>query len=345
MKNIFEQNLDDVVNADFIPIEKLKGKTLFVTGATGLIGHTLVSSLIRANEVKNTHIKILALVRNIERARERFKNVSKRGCDAECLGLHFVEGSVEEFCLDNVKEKFRYSDYNNKIDYIVHGASNTSSMGFIRNPVETIETAVIGTRNMLEVAKYCHVEGFVYLSSMEVYGHPAKGHKVTESEMGGLSSLDVRNSYPISKQLCEAMCIAYYKEYGLSAKIIRLAQTFGPDVSSSDGRIFAYLFKCVNEKKNIVLKTKGESERSYLTSANAATAVLAVLLNGENGTAYNAAQEESYCSISKMAEKIAEQYRLKVVYEIEDEEKNGFPQVIYMDMDTSRLRSLGWHTI
>ena len=330
MVNIFKQDIDTVVNSDFIPWEKLNQKTILITGATGLIGYTLVSSMIKAREERNQDINLILLVRNREKAEERFKEIIKHSDGV----INFIESSVENFNTVMLR--------NCKIDYVIHGASNTSSKGFVEYPVETIDTAVIGTRNLLRVAMEHKVDGFVYLSSMEVYGYPEKGHKVTEDEIGNLTSLDVRNSYPISKVLCESMCVAFAKEYDVPTKIIRLTQTFGPGVNYTDNRIFAYFLRCINEKQDIVLKTKGETERSYLYTTDAVTAILTVLLKGENGKAYNAANEDTYCSIAKMAESVAAGAGIRVIYDIQDEASNGYPQTLYMDLDTSLLRSLGW---
>lgn len=319
----FIEDMELVCNADFIPWEKLKDKTIFVTGATGLIGYTLVNSLVYASKKKSLNIKVIALVRDIERAKERFKDISDE--------ITFLVGNVEKF-----------PEITEKIDYIIHGASQTASKAFINQPVETIMTALKGTENMLELAKNKNVSGMVYMSSMEVYGHPQKGHKVTENEIGNLSPLDVRNSYPISKIQCESLCCAYAKGYGIPVMSVRLTQTFGPGVNYNDTRVFAEFARCVSEKRDIVLKTKGETERSYLYTADAATAILTILLKGAPGQSYNAADEKTYCSIAEMAEKVAKSGGINVRFEIEDENKNGFPKALYMDLDTSLLRSLGW---
>lgn len=222
------------------------------------------------------------------------------------------------------------------VDYIIHGASQTASKEFVDHAVETINTAVMGTRNMLELAREKQVEGFVYLSSMEVYGYPKKGHKVTELEIGTFSPLQLRDSYPICKLMCENMCAAYASEYHVAAKICRLTQTLASEAPDTDKRLFAYFDKCVRNKENIVLKTSGKTERSYLHSLDAATAILTILLSGENGAVYNAADEETYCSVAKMANGIA------VEYDIQPASENGFPDTLYMNLDTSKLKKLGW---
>lgn len=326
--SIFQENIIDAVKSEFIPWDEFRRKSFFITGATGLIGFSLIRVLLEANKEYELDLKVYALVRDLKRANNKFKE--------------FEKNEALELCLGSVEELPLISD---SVDYIVHGASQTLSKEMVDHAVETIETAVNGTKNLLELAREKKTDSFVYLSSMEMYGHPVKGHKVTEDEAGMLSPLILRNSYPISKLMCESMCCAYASEYGVPAKIARLTQTFGPNVNYNDTRIFSYFASCVSEGKDIVLKTKGESERSYLFSTDAATAILVILLKGKNGQAYNCADERTYCSIADMAEKVAKDGGVRVRYEVEDEEKNGFPKPVYMDLDTTLLKGLGWKTI
>ena len=326
--SIFQESLDDAVAVDFIPWNDLKEKVIFITGGTGLIGSTLIRVIIRANHRYELNLKVIALVRNIEKAKEKFKS------EDYSEKLIFCVGSVENL-----------PEINEDVDYIIHGASQTSSKEFINHAVETIQTAVVGTQNLLELAVRKQVKAFVYLSSMEIYGYPERGHKVTEKEAGALSPLDIRNSYPISKQMCEAMCCAYASEYSIPVKIARLTQTFGPGVNYDDTRIFAYFARCVVEKKDIVLKTKGETERCYLYTSDAVTAILTIMLKGKSGQAYNCADENTYCSIAEMAEKVATDGGISVKYEIENEAKNGFPKTLYMYLDTTQLCNIGWKPI
>lgn len=324
--SVLQEDLEWICSAEYIPWELLRNKRVLVTGATGLIGYTFVNALIYANREKNLGLKITALVRDEDRARERFAEVRD--------DVEWLVGSVENMPAPD-----------GPVDYVIHGASQTASRGFVQKPVETIQTALKGTSNLLELAKEKRTSGFVYLSSMEVYGYPQKGHKVTEDEMGALSPLEIRSSYPISKQQCESLCCAYAAEYGVPARIVRLTQTFGPGVNYNDGRVFAEFGRCVREKREIVLKTKGETERSYLYTADAATAILTVMLKGQPGTAYNAANEETYCSIAEMARRVAAIGGVQVKFDLQDEKKNGYLPPLYMDLDTSRLRALGWENI
>lgn len=298
----------------------LSGKTVLVTGATGLIGSALVKTLCALEDVN-----IIALVRNVEKAKQVFSGYEK---------------SRLSFCKGDVLSRITLTE---PVDYIVHGASQTASKAFVESPVETICTAIQGTLNLLEVAREKNVKGFVYLSSMEVYGTPTTRDKVAETDGVVLDTMAVRSSYPEAKRACESLCTAYAQEYGVPAKVARLTQTFGPGVRYDDGRVFAEFARCVIEHRDIVLKTKGETERCYLYLTDAVSAILTILLKGESGQAYNAANEATYCSILEMAQMVARLGDIQVQFDLaESAEKLGYAKTLCMNLDTQKLQTLGW---
>ena len=202
-----------------------------------------------------------------------------------------------------------------------------------------------GTSKVLEAAVKSNVKSMVFLSTMEVYGTPETDEKIFEDHGTNLDMAKIRSCYPESKRLCELLCSSYFSEYGVPVKTIRLTQTFGPGVGYSDGRVFADFARCLIEKRDIVLKTKGETKRNYLYLADAVTAILTVLTKGENGQLYNAANEATYCSIYEMAELVASLAEDESCHVVIDEtgcEKRGFAPTLKMNLDTSKLRSLGW---
>lgn len=293
---------------------------VLVSGATGLIGQSIVKFLMKEN------VHVIALTRSRERAESILGKENKM--------LEYIIGDVCDIEPQNLN-----------VDYIIHGASQTSSRAFIEEPVETINTALLGTKNMLEFAKINNVKGFVYLSSMEVYGLPLNDLKIDEKHETTLDTMQVRSSYPESKRMCESLCVSYFSEFGVPAKVIRLTQTFGPGVKYNDGRVFAEFARCVIEKRNIVLKTKGKTKRSYLYTEDAVNAILTVLYNGVPGEAYNAANEETYCSIYEMAKMVADKFgdnAVEVLIEETDVEKLGYAPELHMNLDTTKLSSLGW---
>ena len=308
---IIKQDINNVV--DGFNSEMLSGKTVFVTGGTGLIGKTMVPVL------QSLGAKVILLVRSEEKSRTLFGDT--------CT---YYIGAVEAIPV-----------VDDQIDYIIHMASPTSSSFFINNPVETMQTAIQGTKNILELAKQKKVKGLVYLSSMEVYGYPKKGHAVKEQEVSGFDTRVPRNSYPLSKLTCEMMCNAYAAEYDVPAKVVRLTQTFGAGVEYKDGRVFAEFMRCAMEKRNIVLHTTGETERCYLYTADAVAAIITVLLKGNKGEVYNVANPDTYCSIRKMAELAADIGGVSVDFEI-DSIQRGYADALFSMLDVSKMLELGW---
>ncbi|MFI3163928.1 MAG: NAD(P)-dependent oxidoreductase [Bacillota bacterium] len=318
----FISDLDSVISEKNIDFNMLENKTILVTGATGLIAYTLIHSLLYARR----NIKVLALVRNLEKAKKMY---------GEQDGIMYI---VSDIC-----DAIAYDD---SIDFIVHGASITSSKSFVDCPIYTIFTAINGTKNILNLAVEKNVKSFVYLSSMEVYGTPNTDEKIHEINATNIDTMETRSSYPESKRMCESICRAYFAEKNVPSKTLRLTQTFGPGVDYNDGRVFAEFARCAIEKRDIILKTKGETKRSYLYTADATRAILIALLKGENGHAYNVANEDTYCSIYEMAQLVAQEFTDgEIQVQIEDNEdisKLGYASTMNMNLDTGKLQSLGW---
>ena len=320
---ILQEDLENIVqNMD---LSALKKSTVFITGATGLIGSQVAKALLCYNRLKHEEIHLLLLARTPEKALKCFGALLQRS------DLSIVYGDIEQLNTLPISP-----------DYIIHTAAVTASKQFVEHPVCTISVTLNGTQKILELCRKYLIKGMAFLSSMEIYGYPQKGVKIEESEVGKLSPLNVRNSYPLSKVMAETMCIAYEKEWGVPVKIARLTQSFGPSVDYGDNRIFAEFARCVIEKRPIVLKTKGETERSYLYTADAVSGILTVLLKGIAGKAYNLANEKTYCSIREMAELVAKQGGISVQYQPMDVAMLGYADTLYMDLSTKAAQALGW---
>lgn len=314
------------ISLDEMPLfDELGNKSILITGATGLIGSAIVNSFLSYNEHSPKKIHAILYVRNMRKALDLF---------GDRADISYIEGDICNPLSENIK-----------VDYIIHAASQTSSKAFVQNPVEVALTSILGTKNMLEFAIKSEVNGFVYLSSMEVYGTPQTDEKISELTGTNLDTMQVRSSYPESKRICESLCCSYAAEYHVPSKVVRLTQTFGPGVLYNDGRVFAEFARCAIEGKNIILHTKGETRRSYLYVQDAVTAILTVLLKGKAAEAYNAANEETYCSIREMAEMVAHLYpQNPIVVQVQEEsaETHGYAPTLHMNLDTSKLRGLGW---
>ena len=313
-----------------LPWEKMVGKTIFVTGATGLVGSQLVKTLLACNRIRNTNIRILALVRSEEKAKRVFCHL----LDREALKLHF--GDVTQPI-----------HMEGPVDYIIHAASQTASKEFVNHPVETIDTSFVGTRNVLELARSKQCASVVYVSSMEAYGNP--GHmdrRANEKDLGYIDNLNIRSCYSEGKRFCECLCACYSSEYSVPVKIARLAQTFGAGVSYTENRVFAQFAKSAMNGTDIVLHTLGKSYGNYCYTADVVAGLLTILLNGTSGEAYNVVCEEATMQIGEMAQMVAREIadgKIRVMFDIpENAMVYGYAPDVELRLDGQKLKSLGW---
>lgn len=297
----------------------LWGKTIFITGATGLIGQALVK------EALAKKMKVIASVRNIDKAKKIFDMDSS---------IEFIESDIINLSLEN-----------RNVDYVIHAAANTSSIAFVNDPIGIINENYQGALKTLEFAKLNHVKKYIYLSSMEVYGYPHTDEKVTETYSTNLDMMNVRSSYPESKRVCEILCRSYMSQYDVPISVVRLTQTIGTGIKYDDNRVFAQFARSVVEEKDIILHTKGETKRSYLYLGDAVSAIYTVLEKGVAGEAYNATNEETYCSIYEMANLVANDCadgRIKVLIEENKSNYYGYAPTLKMNLSAEKLRNLGW---
>lgn len=330
---ILQEDLELLIKDSAALLQKFQNKTVFISGATGLLGSQLVKALLCANRMLGTNCKVVAFVRSRQKAEKVFASLLMRG------DLVLVTGDI-----------MQPITYDGPVDYMVHGASATSSRYFVSNPVDTILTAVNGTVHMLELAKEKQTAGFLYLSSLEVYGTPAAdAGKIAESYSGYIDPLQVRSSYSEGKRMVECLCASYASQYHVPVKIARLSQTFGAGVEYDDGRVFAEFARCALEKKDIVLHTKGQTVRSYCYTKDAVAAMLLILAEGEQGAAYNVTNMDTKISIADMAQLVCDTFSqadIRVTFDMPDDVASyGYNPEMVIALDSSRLMALGWKPV
>lgn len=306
----------------FTLADELSDGKFMVTGATGLIGSTLVHCLLSLNK----NIEITCPVRNLDKARTMF-------CD-ESPKIHLVECDLVDYLKNlDIKEKFQY---------IIHCASPTVGKYMTEHPIETYMLAIDSTHSILEYARNTEGCNVLYVSSLEYYGQNFDDRIITEDMLGYIDNTAPRSSYPLGKRAAEFLCVAYAKQYDVNVKVARLTQTFGAGVAFDDNRVFAQFARSVIAGTNIILHTKGESAKPYCYTTDCISAILYILLKGENGGSYNVANQETYISIRNMAEFVRENFNPAIRVIIDENLNMGYAPITKLNLSTEKLRALGW---
>lgn len=309
--------------------------TYIISGITGFLGSFIVKELMNTSEYLHGDIKLIGIVRDSKKAENLFR-------DYDCTHLYIIEADI----LDQINCKKKIKNIADNVDFLIHCAAATTSSYMVSKPVETADGIVIGTRNMLDIARELKVRSMVYLSSMEAYGKVNDvGRARVENELGEISLNSVRSCYSLGKRMAEHYCYDYFQEYGVPVKIARLAQIFGLGVQKSDSRVYMQFARAAYEGKDIVLKTQGMSMGNFCSSDDAVKAIFTILEKGQNGEAYNVVNEANTMRIRDMANLVADQVtggKIKVRVELEDLKKTGYAPDTDLRLSGEKIKQLGW---
>lgn len=323
--------LEDVKNTASLelPWEKLAGKRFLITGASGLIGSFLIDVLMEKNRQDQLGCKIYAVGRNEKKAQEKF--------------AAYWQSEDFQFISHDINLPLELDEHLT-MDYILHLASNTHPMAYATDPIGTVTANIIGTNYLLEFAVKHHATRFAFASSNEIYGENRGDVELfDEKYCGYIDCNTMRAGYPESKRCGEALCQAYKKQKGLDIVIPRLTRSYGPTMLMTDTKAISQFIRKGIEGEDIVLKSAGTQYYSYTYVADAVSGLLTVLLKGENGEAYNIADEASDIMLKDLAQTIAEIAGTRVVFELPDEvEKAGYSTATKARLDGSKLKKLGW---
>jgi nucleoside-diphosphate-sugar epimerase len=319
---LYQEDLDRILQTN--GIDSLKGMRFLISGATGLIGVCLIDALMRYNR-QGADIDVYALGRSREKAASRL---------GDYLGdahFHFMEHDAYD-PLPKIPDA----------DVIFPLASNTHPLAYSQYPIETVEINVKGAEHALQKAVECGAT-VLYPSTVEVYGNARGEDNFTEDYTGVLNLNTARSCYTESKRLSEALCQSYIAERGARVKIVRLSRAFGPTMLMSDSKASSQFILKALGGEDIVLKSKGEQMFSYTYVADAVSAMLYVLVHGENGQPYNISNEACNVRLKDFARLCAEWAGREVVFELPSEtEQKGFSIAMRAILDNNRIKDIGW---
>lgn len=310
----------------------LKNKRILITGASGMIGSCLTDLLLYWNREYGMSMHIYAAGRNPGHLSNRF---SEEGIRNKCLSC--VPYEMEAIC------RFDFD-----VDYIIHAAGEAAPQAFMKNPVLTVRNTIESTYRLLQYGQKCGAKRLLYISSGEIYGQAlSKIQEFAEEYQGYIDPLLARSCYPLSRRAAENICAGWSGMQNQPETVIaRLCHVYGPTATEDDSRAASSFLRKVSSGENIVMKSPGDQLRSWCFISDCASALLTILLIGNNGDAYNVADRNSRASIRTFAELAANQSGQMVEFATPaDKEKQIFNPMNMSVLNTDKLEKLGWKAI
>jgi len=317
MNKIIQEDLARIAAAP-LPWEVFAGARVLITGGAGFLPAYMAETLLYLNRegVLFPAVGVYILARNEERARARFSD--------------YVKDS--NLCIDSGDVSSRYIPP--IFDYIIHAAAQASPVFYRTDPIGTLTPNSLGTYRMLDVARFSQSRSFLFFSSGDA--------------VFNLNPLELRSCYGESKRMGEAMCAAFAHQHHVPAKIVRISHTYGPGMRLDDGRVFADFTRDILNGGPIVLHSDGLAKRPFTYLADATIAFFTVLLEGNVAEAYTMANPSAYVSIRDLADRLGQEFGLKVVH---NGRGVGSHSSVYVPApasqeadapDISKLQALGW---
>ncbi len=211
-------------------------KKILVTGGAGFIGSHLCERLL------NDGNEVICL--------DNYSSGSKDNI------IHLIDNPCFVLVHHDVTMPFSID-----VDEIYNLACPASPVQYQCNPVSTIRTSVIGAINMLELAKTTNAK-IIQASTSEVYGDP-EVHPQPETYWGNVNPIGVRSCYDEGKRCAESLFVNYHKQNNVDIKIVRIFNTYGPNMLPNDGRVVSNFIVQVLQDKPITIYGDGSQTRSF----------------------------------------------------------------------------------
>jgi len=290
MQETIRQDVEAIISSNKSLLQKLEGESVLVTGGAGFLGAYFVDVLAAWNDQHATKpCEIHCMDTFITGAPKRLRHLEG---DPH---FHKLKRSVAEPLPQGLG-----------VSYIVHFASIASPAFYRKYPVETIDSNVAGTRNLLEYASARKAKSMLFLSTSEIYGDPPADRIPTgEIYRGNVSCTGPRACYDESKRLGETLCVNFFRERGARVKIARPFNVYGPGLRLDDKRVIPDMFLGAMMSREITMFSDGTPTRSFCYVSDAISAFLQILLSDYDGEPFNVGNDSEEISMGALAGEIA----------------------------------------
>lgn len=233
-------------------------KTYVISGGAGFIGSHLVKALLEKGG--------------------RVVCYDNLATGSEENILPFLSNPNFKFIKHDICKPFNVGE---KVDYVLNLACPASPIDYRNKPVETLLVSSMGTKNMLDIAKE-HGARFFHTSTSEVYGDPLQ-HPQTEKYWGHVNSYGERSCYDEGKRFAEALIYIYRKDLGVDTGIIRIFNTYGPNMKPFDGRVVSTFIRQALKNEDITIFGDGSQTRAFCYISDQIDAELRMIHSDEEG--------------------------------------------------------------
>lgn len=265
----------------------LAGKHVLITGGRGFLGRYFTAVLDRLNQRHLTNRVRVTVMDNLISAGEE-------GARRTLEDFDFIQHDVTQ----------PFPDIG-PVDYILHAAGIASPAHYKQHPLETLDVAVTGLRNSLELARKNPGCRIVFFSSSEIYGDPTVGNVPTpETYRGHVASLGPRSCYDESKRLGETLVQIYQQQFGVHACIVRPFNVYGPGMQRNDYRVLPNFAARIVDGQPLQVYGKGDQTRTFCYVTDAIGGFLRVLLDGRAGEPYNIGNPTPEIGMLELAQRV-----------------------------------------
>ena len=283
------EDTDRIVKGLGADAQRFSGKTVLLSGGAGFLGRHFLAVFRRLNE------GVLAQPCKIISVDNYITGEQSSAAESDHPDPHVVNLWADVTYPLPVRED---------LHFIMHAAGVASPVYYMKYPLETIESAVQGTKNLMELARRnSALEGFLFFSSSEIYGDPdPRAVPTPETYHGYVSSVGPRACYDESKRLGETISTVYQQRYGVPVTMVRPFNVFGPGMKHNDRRVVPmFTYEALNHRP-LPVHGDGNQTRTFCYITDAITGFLKVLLKGKPGEAYNIGNADNEISMRDLAQ-------------------------------------------